>query len=191
MATLRLAPSLVAAAALSLAPLTPATAALAPTAQEREAPESAIKAAYLLHFASYVEWSRTHLPRSDSAIRIGVMEDGPLGLELAEAARGKSVTGHPIEVVQLGAEDELLDLHVLFVGRAVDHRLPGILAAGRGKGILLVTEADEALAQGSVVNFILADDRLRFDISLDSAREAGLRLSSRLLAVARVVVGKP
>ena len=191
MATLRLALSVVAAAALSLAPLTPARAALAAPPQERKATEPAIKAAYLLHFASYVEWSRTRLPQSDSAIRIGVMENEPLALELTEAARGRSVTGHPIEVVQVGAEDALPDLHVLFIGRAVDRRLSEVLASERGKGTLLVTETDEALGQGSVVNFVLADDRVRFDISLDSAREAGLRLSSRLLAVARVVEGTP
>jgi len=50
-----------------------------------------------------------------------------------------------------------------------------------------VTESDGALTQGSMINFVLVDRRVRFEVALDSAEKSGLKLSSRLLAVARQV----
>jgi len=56
--------------------------------------------------------------------------------------------------------------------------------------MLIVTETPGALAQGGVVNFVVEDGRVRFDISLDAAERRGLKLSSRLITVARNVIGK-
>jgi hypothetical protein len=53
--------------------------------------------------------------------------------------------------------------------------------------VLTVTDSEGALAQGSMINFVLDDRRVRFDIALDTAERSGLKLSSRLLAVARDV----
>jgi hypothetical protein len=79
-------------------------------------------------------------------------------------------------------------LHVLFIGQADGARLAETLAAARGQPLLTVTESDNAIAHGSVINFVAEDQKVRFDIALPSAERGQLKISSRLLAVARKVV---
>ena len=76
----------------------------------------------------------------------------------------------------------------VFVGRDEAARLPDVLAAAKGQALLVVTESDNALAQGATINFVPADDKVRFDVALAAAERGGLRISSRLLAVARKVL---
>jgi hypothetical protein len=76
---------------------------------------------------------------------------------------------------------------VLFIGRAEQGRTRQLTQAAQPMGILTVSESDGALDQGSVVNFVTADRRVRFEISLDAAEKSRLKLSSRLLAVASQV----
>jgi hypothetical protein len=80
--------------------------------------------------------------------------------------------------------------HILFISGSDRPRMRELLRTAP-RNSLVVTEVDGALDQGSVINFVIAEDRVRFEISLDSAEKRGLRLSSRLLAVARSVRGNP
>jgi hypothetical protein len=75
-------------------------------------------------------------------------------------------------------------MHVLFVGSAGTESLPDLTAAARQHAVLVVTETGNALDLGSVINFRAINQRIRFEVSLDSADRSGLKLSSRLLAVA-------
>jgi hypothetical protein len=90
-------------------------------------------------------------------------------------------------VTQVKPGGSLEGLHVLFVGREQRNRLKDIVAKTRPHPVLVVTEWDGALAEGGMVNFVLVDGRVRFEVALEAARRAGLTLSSRLLAVAQQV----
>lgn len=83
--------------------------------------------------------------------------------------------------------DPLDDVHMLFVGRAESSRLAQIVSAARQRGVLLVTDFEGALDEGSAINLLLLQNRVRFEVSLDAAEKSGLKLSSRLLAVATSV----
>ena len=76
---------------------------------------------------------------------------------------------------------------MLFIGKTESARLNQLAQSAQPRSILTVTESDGALAHGSVINFVLNDGRVRFEIALDSAEKSGLKLSSRLLAVAQEV----
>ena len=76
-------------------------------------------------------------------------------------------------------------------GRAEAARLGTVAAAGDGTPMLLVSEADGALTQGSAINFVVVDDKVRFDVALRPVNRAGLKISARLLAVARIVQADP
>ncbi len=159
--------------------LTPAAADIAPGNRELQ-----VKAAYLYKFAEFVEWPASALPQATAPIVIGVVGADELVGELKDQVAGRTVNEHPILVKPLKPDQGLNGVQVLFIGRQEEARLKRLLEDVRAKPVLTVTEASGALNQGSIINFVLLDNRLRFEISLGVAERSGLKLSSRLLAVA-------
>ena len=162
--------------------------AIAPVgAQAPAEPVERIRAAFLYRFAAYVEWPASAFPGPESPIVIGVVASDAVALELAKAIPGRKVGSRPLKVVRLGpAEQPGNCCHILYVGAESD-RTEEILAAERARPVLTVTDVDSGHPKGSVINFVLADERLRFDISREAAERNGLQLRSQLLAVARQV----
>jgi hypothetical protein len=171
------------AVALALCAL-PALAA--PPDDEPSALERRVKAAFLYKFAAYVTWPKPTPP--EAPFTIGVMGDENLAAELGRVVAGRTVEGRQVVVRQVAEADTLGGLHMLFVGRSRTDRLSAIASAARERGILTVSESEGALAMGSVINFVLSSGKVRFEISMGTARRNGLSLSSRLLGVALSVV---
>jgi hypothetical protein len=157
----------------------------------RPATEHAVKAAFLYKFLHFVEWPPPAFADAHSPLVIGVLGSEVLASELAVAVEGRTANGHPVMTRRLNKGDPVAGLHMLFVDR--DHALQvhELLAAARGKPLLVVTESEESFAQGSTINFVLEDDKVRFDVAVGPAEAHGLRISSRLLAVARRVIPSP
>jgi hypothetical protein len=151
------------------------------------AAEYQIKAAYLYKFLAYIEWPPQAFEREHAPIAIGVLGSELLAGELAQAVSGREVNGHDIVVRRLRAGDTAAGLHVLFIGRGDSARVAQITAAVKGQPLLIVSESDDAFALGSAINFLVVDDKVRFDVALRPVEQAGLKVSSRLLAVARKV----
>jgi hypothetical protein len=158
---------------------------------DAQALEYKVKAAFLYRFASYVEWPPQVLPRADSPLVIGVIGADALGDELAQVVADRTVAGRPVTVRKLRRGEALTGVHVLFIGRSDAHRSADVLAAAKGKAVLTVTESEDAFALGSVINFVLLDDKVRFDVALRPAEMENLKISARLLSVARKVIPSP
>jgi hypothetical protein len=107
--------------------------------------------------------------------------------ELASITANRQVNGRSIVVRALRSTDALENLHVLFIDSAEADRLDQLLSPTLGRPILTVTESVDALTAGSIINFVVTGERVRFEISLAQAELSGLRLDSRLLAVAENV----
>jgi len=84
--------------------------------------------------------------------------------------------------------ESVAGIQMLFIGQAEGARLSEILAIAKGQSILTVTESEDALSHGSMINFVSVDDKVRFDVALPHAERGFLKISARLLAVARKVV---
>jgi hypothetical protein len=167
--------------------LLPALFAARAAAQGLEHPDDVarqIKAAYLYKFASYVEWPRGVFARDDSPVVIGVIGDDPLAADLARMVVGKTVNGRRLAVRELQRDDPLAGVHVLFVGRTRGKPLAAILAAARGQPLLVVSDSHEAHVLGSAINFVMVDQRLRFEVALKPATDNGLKLSALMLTAA-------
>jgi hypothetical protein len=161
-------------------------------AQDAGQLESRVKAAFLYKFAGYVNWPATVFVRSETPITIAVIGADGLAAELEQAVVGRTVNDRMVVVKRIKPGDSLAGVHVLFVGKSESGRLPQMLKDAQARSILTVTESEGALRQGSVINFIVAEQRVRFEISLDSAEKSSLKVNSRLLAVAQqVVTGAP
>jgi hypothetical protein len=149
--------------------------------------EQRVKAAFLYQFASYVEWPGQAFAQADTPVTIAVMGAQTLAAELKQLVTGRTVGGRPVAVKQVRPGDPLAGVHILFIGNAESGRLAQLAQAPKPRPMLTVTESDGALSQGSMINFVIVERRVRFEVGLDSAEKNGLRLSSRLLAVAQQV----
>ncbi|WP_161627292.1 YfiR family protein [Arenimonas composti] len=165
-----------------------APAAVPAAGGDRQATEAAVKAAFVFKFGEYVEWPPEHFPAADTPLRIGVFANDEVAGELERIVAGRTMAGHPVQVYRLQRGDRVDDLQLLYVG-ARGEEGDGLLAAA-GDGVLTVTDAPGAVPRGSVINFVVVDARVRFDVALRTAEQRHLRISSRLLAVARNVSGR-
>jgi YfiR/HmsC-like len=159
----------------------------AQAAEEASTLEYQVKAAFLYKFAGYVDWPSTSFARPDTPVTIAVAGADAIAAELVQATTGRTVEGRAVTVKRVKGGESLAGVHILFVGKAESARLSQWMQSARPHSVLTVTESDGALAHGSVINFVMTDRRVRFEVALDSAEKSKLKLSSRLLAVAQQV----
>jgi hypothetical protein len=167
-------------------------AAVMPTAttpsDSSAALELRVKAAFLLKFCGYVDWPSNSFADAASPLVIGVAGSDALASELATAVEGRAVDGRPLLVRTMHSGDSLDDVHVLFIG-ANESESEAYLQTASHLPVLTVTEERRASEANATINFVVVDNRVRFDVELRNAQSNGVRLSSRLLSVARNVRG--
>ena len=162
---------------------------LAALAQGESRPsEAQIKAAFLYKFGEFVQWPPASFARADAPFAIGVMGAEELAAALEQLVANRTVQGRAVVVRRVRPGEPLGRLHMLFIGHSDAPRLAETLAAAKGQALLTVTDTDNAISHGSMINFVAKDQRVRFDIALASAERGQLKISSRLLAVARRVI---
>jgi hypothetical protein len=151
-----------------------------------QALERRVKAAFLYKFLGYAEFPSNALADGGVALTIAVSGSEDMAAELARIAAGRVVAGRPIAVRVLREHEAVPPVHLLFVAGSDCERAGRVLRAAPA-ALLTVTECDAGLRQGSVINFRIVDERVRFDVSLDAAEKKNVKLSSRLLTVANRV----
>ena len=161
--------------------------AITAAAQSPRAPEYQVKAAFLYNFAKFVEWPSPAFPGPSTPFRICVLGHDPFGDALTNIVQGKSISGRPIVAIVLPPAAEIRPCHVLFISHTDSAILKAALDRMRGLPVLTVGESADFLALGGMINFVLQEDRVRFEINLAAAEHHHLKLSSKLLAVAHVV----
>lgn len=148
--------------------------------------ERGVKAAFLYKFLGYVEFPAPQ-PEAGAPYVVGVAGADDIAAELNRIAVGRNVNGHPVVVRTLREGEPVGNLQLLFIGSAESARAAALLRAAQQSNVLTVTEGPNGLQAGSVINFRLVDDRIRFEVSLEAAEKSNLKLSSRLLSVAYAV----
>jgi hypothetical protein len=161
--------------------------AMTAAAQSARAPEYQVKAAFLYNFAKFVEWPAPTLPGPSTPFRICVLGRDPFGDSLTNIVQGKSISSHPIVTLAVQSPAEARSCHVLFLSQSDPETLKQGLDRLRDLPVLTVGESTDFLLLGGMINFVLEEDRVRFEINLGAAEHHHLKLSSKLLAVARVV----
>ena len=148
--------------------------------------ERRIKAALLYRFINYVEWSDAAFASPGAPFTIAIAGADGLAAELAEFAAGRTVLNRPLNVRRLRGAEAAKDAHIVFVGKE-DAAHFGAIVRALPQSVLVVTEWENALRQGSVINFLTVEGQVRFEVSLEAAQRRNLRLSARLLSVAFAV----
>lgn len=164
-------------------------AALAGEAEAAEISQQQVEAAYLYKFGNYVTWPDKAFAAPDSPIVIGVAGSDAVTDDLTTMVVGRNIGGRPVVVKRIREGDPLTDVHILFIGAPGAGDSGALFEASRKRPILVVTEGKDGLDLGGAVSFVIVDERVRFDVSLDAVQANGLKLSSLLLSVAHAVKG--
>jgi hypothetical protein len=151
--------------------------------------EYRLKAAFIFRFPDYVDWPDSAFPGPDRPFTIGVLGADAFAEGLLKTVPGRKVDNRPLAVRRLRRGDSVAGLQVLFIGASENAR--EVLGPLKGQPVLTVTESEQAFVQGSMVNFVVVDDKVRFDVALTPAEQANLKISARLLSVARKVESRP
>ena len=156
----------------------------------QEAPtEYQVKAAYLFNFLKFVEWPDDPFADTHGHWVIGIIGDNPFGDELTQIVSGKTVQGHELQVRQFQPGEDLHACHVLFISASEKKHLPSMLAALDGSSVLTVADMDHFIASGGMIQFVMEEKRVRFGIDVGASSRARLKVSAKLLSLARTVTG--
>jgi len=158
-------------------------------AQAQDAGEYSVKAAFLYNFAKFVEWPPEALG-GGSPVVLGVLGDDPFGASIDQTVAGKTANGRQILIRRLRWGQDLKQCQILFISSSERKRLKQILDALRGSSVLTVGDMEQFSQQGGMIQFVIDQSRVRFEVNVGAAEQARLRLSSKLLALARSVRGK-
>jgi hypothetical protein len=149
---------------------------------------AAVKAAFLHRFASYVAWPGE--PTGDGPFTIAVAGGDEVANQLESLLPGLTIQNRPARIRRVATAGELAGVHILYVGHPVQ-RARSLIVAATSKPILTVTDDDNGLTTGSVINFVKVGRNIRFEISLPAAERSQLRIDSGLLSVAARVHERP
>jgi len=158
-------------------------------AQSPTAGEYQVKAAFLYNFAKFVEWPPGSFSDASAPLRICVLGRDPFGEELRSITREKTVNAHKLQVDQVADLQMARTCHILFVASSEKAQLAQILEGLRGTDALTVGDTKGFVEQGGMINFVLGNNRVQFEVNRKAAEQAGLKISSKLLSVAKFVIG--
>ncbi len=149
--------------------------------------EYQVKVAFLYNFAKFVEWPPHLFGDPAAPFTLGILGNDPFCEALERTLQGKSVNGRSIAVRRLRAAEPIHGVQILFISPSVGRDLPRVLAALKGVPVLTVGDRDRFAREGGIINFRIEENKVRFEINLDAAERAGLKVSSKLLTVAHVI----
>lgn len=144
--------------------------------------EDSVKAAFVLRFAGYVEWPEECVP--EKSFSIAVLGASEVATRLQALTADRTIMNRPVQVRRVASMQDVGTAQIVYVGADRRADLRSLLATLRNRCILSISSEDDGLAAGSGINLLLADRRVRFEVSLEAAREARLRISSELLSLA-------
>ncbi len=160
-------------------------------AQGPRAVEYRAKANFLANSPRFIEWPADGLPPGQTPFLICVFGDFSFGTSLAEMTRGATIHQRRIEIHWVRKEQELRSCQILFVSQSERSRYRRVFEAVRGQGVLTVGETPEFLDAGGILSLSMQRQLVQFDVNLEAANRAHLKIHSRMLALARRIVNKP
>lgn len=149
--------------------------------------DSRVKAAYLYNFAKFVEWPSGAFRNAEDPTVICVVGDERTSDVLESALNGKKAAGKLVEARTPHSSSEIKSCHVLFIGFSDKQRIAQLLNQLQGASVLTVGQSDQFLSLGGMINLALKDSRIELEIDPDASSAVGLKISSRLLVVGRII----
>lgn len=155
-------------------------------AQEEASPtDYQVKALYLFNFGKFVDWPTNAFADAQAPLVIGIFGDDPFHGYLDQIVGRDKINGHPVEIRRISSLPDLKRCQILFIAASSERQEHEILDATKDLNMLTVGESKDFIRNGGMIQFIIEDRRVHFEINNEAARSAGLKISSKLLTLAR------
>jgi hypothetical protein len=156
--------------------------------QSHAAGEYEVKAAFLYNFAKFVEWPPNSFFDASAPLQICVFGRDPFGDGLRALTADKTVNGRKFEIDTVVDLQHARTCHILFISSSVAMPMKEIVEGLRGATVLTVGDTKGFAEQGGMISFVLENDRVQFEVNRKAVEQAGLKISSKLLSVAKLVI---
>ena len=144
-----------------------------------------VKAAFLYNFAKFVAWPAEAFPSETAPIQLGVFGDEEFGAKLKSLLSDKQAHGRSFEVKTFSNPQEAKNFQMVFVAGSETRRSSQVLEATKKLPVLTIGESEQFLDAGGMINFVVEDAQLKFEVNPESAQEVKIEISSKLLRLAR------
>ena len=158
-------------------------------AESSSSREYLIKAAFLYNFAKFVEWPAESFKDDLSPLNLYVLGEDPFGAAI-DSIKDKTIKGRKLVIKRCNKIEDVKGCHILFVSASEKGNLRHILNALRNSNVLTVSEIEGFARQGGIINFIITEKRIHFEINPDEAQRSKLKISSQLLKLAHIVTSE-
>jgi len=150
----------------------------------QESLKHTVEAAFLFKFGRFVEWPATAFASATSPFNLCIVGEDPFGSTLDKVVKGETINGRTIYIHRLKKIERNSDCHILYIGDSGEQSLTRIVNDTRGSHVLTVSNANESESEAVIIGFVIANNRVRFDINDEAAARNNLVISSRLLNLA-------
>lgn len=151
-----------------------------------ESTEYEVKAAFLYNFAKFVTWPDDVFQSAGAPVEIGIVGTDPFEDALRKVVAEKTVSGRPIVIRNFSKPSEARFCHILFFTEGGGDFARALSKSGE-RGVLTVGEVDGFADHGGIIGFYVEEKRVRFEVNVGAADDADLRISSKLLSLARII----
>ena len=149
------------------------------------APEYAVKAAFVYRFGGFVEWPQTVYESPESPTNLCIVGADPFGAALDKVVAGQRIADHIIAIRRMDTIGAKSGCQILFIAGQDEKKIAQALTAVRGENVLTITDGAPTPESAGIINFVIADNRVRFEIDDQAASVNGVVISSKLLDLAR------
>ena len=158
--------------------------------QAQKADEYQVKALFIYNFAKFVEWPPSSFAGAHDPITVCIAGEDPFGSEFDQAVQNKTVNSRTLLIRRIGKSEDPRTCQILFVASLDKKHLHQLWSALSNLPVLSISDYMDA-DEGGVINFVMEDSKVRFDINMQAAERAHLKISSKLLNLARSVKEPP
>ena len=156
-------------------------------AQDYQANEYEIKAAYLFQFSNFVEWLELDSANLHAPMRVCILGQDPLGGTLSRMIADHPSNAPSLVLRSVRRGEPIADCQILYISRSEGKYIPQILGSVRNASVLTVGETEQFAAEGGIIQLVMEENRIKFKINPSAASKARIRINSRLLALAQIV----
>ena len=148
--------------------------------------EYQLKAVFLYNFAKFVQWPAESFADDHDPIIIGILGKDQFDNTIDETIKNKTVKKRKLVIKRFEKIEDMEVCHILFISSSEVERLAKIIETLKDSSVLTVGEVKQFAQLGGIINFIVKENKIRFEINVDAAERAKLKISSKLLKLAKI-----
>ncbi|KPK02043.1 MAG: hypothetical protein AMK71_03610 [Nitrospira bacterium SG8_35_4] len=154
-------------------------------AESRSSQEYKVKSAFIYNFTKFIEWPAESFT-DDTTINFCIIGDNPFGDDI-QTIKGKTVKERELTVRQIKSIEDTGECNILFVSSSEKKNVSAILEQIKEKHILSIADMDGFARRGGIINFIMMNNKIHFEINVKASKLAGIQISSKLLKLAQII----